>query len=627
MSKFAESTKSLAFCFLTSANKDLIIAPNPTTTRGNSTTITAHPREPRVIYPSGKYIIIRNLEDPTDSFVYRGHSHITTVAKFSPNGFWVASGDVSGKVKIWAWDNPEHILKIEVAVFSGEVKDLDWDFESKRIVAVGNGSESYAKVFVWDQGTTLGEVSGHYKCILAAAFKPTRPMRIMTGSEDTRTLFFTGPPFKMDHSNATHTNYVNCVRYSPSGAIVASVGSDKKIQLYDGTSGQPTQAVENAHEGSIYSIAWSPDSTKFITSSADKTVKLWDAATLQCVKVFTFSADPQLADMQVSTLWTSTHMISVSLSGNMNYLDPENPTQPRRIVQAHQVSITSAMFDRPSSTLYTGSYDGVVCAYAVTDKVSRRVQGADKKSIPGAVHGGKVTGLALIQGTLLTVGWDDCLRVSDVASLSATDSTALNGQPCAVAASFELGLVVVATNKELVLFRGNSKLFSLEGLPYGATCVDIINDEEVAVGGDDFKTHVYSVVGLTAFKEVTTISTRSAVSVVKYSPLADAIAIGDSGRQIDVYERVSWAARITEQWCAHSSKVTCLSWSPSAQMLASGAQDEVIYVWRFSTPTVQLRIPFTHMGGVTGVDWIDENRLISTGNDHCIVVWKDVGRF
>ena len=32
------------------------------------------------------------------------------------------------------------MTKLETPVFSGEVKDLDWDSESKKIVAVGDGS-------------------------------------------------------------------------------------------------------------------------------------------------------------------------------------------------------------------------------------------------------------------------------------------------------------------------------------------------------------------------------------------------------------------------------------------------------------------------------------------------------
>ena len=72
--------------------------------------------------------------------MYKGHSQPTTVAKFSPNGFWVASADVSGMVRVWAWDNPEHLTKLETFPFAGEVKDLDWDGESKKILAVGEGN-------------------------------------------------------------------------------------------------------------------------------------------------------------------------------------------------------------------------------------------------------------------------------------------------------------------------------------------------------------------------------------------------------------------------------------------------------------------------------------------------------
>ena len=98
-----------------------------------------------IIYPSGKFIIVRNLNDPADSFIYRGHGHTTTVAKFSPNGFWVASADVSGKVRVWAWDNPEHLTKLETSVFAARVYDLDWDSDAdNEETTVGTG--------IWEKG-------------------------------------------------------------------------------------------------------------------------------------------------------------------------------------------------------------------------------------------------------------------------------------------------------------------------------------------------------------------------------------------------------------------------------------------------------------------------------------------
>lgn len=37
---------------------------------------------------------------------------------------------------------------------------------------------------------------GHSKAINAVAFKPSRPFRLVTASEDTTLAFFHGPPFK-----------------------------------------------------------------------------------------------------------------------------------------------------------------------------------------------------------------------------------------------------------------------------------------------------------------------------------------------------------------------------------------------------------------------------------------------
>lgn len=64
-------------------------------------------------------------------------------------------------------------------------------------------------------------------------------------------VFAAGPPFKLEHSNSCHSNFVNCIRYSPDGSKAVSVGSDKKIQFYDGATGQPTTEVVNAHAGTI----------------------------------------------------------------------------------------------------------------------------------------------------------------------------------------------------------------------------------------------------------------------------------------------------------------------------------------------------------------------------------------
>ena len=289
---------------------------------------------------------------------------------------------------------------------------------------------------------------GHNKRVLSCAFKPNRPFRIVTASEDMRTIFYAGPPFKLDHSNATHSNFVNCIRYSPDGSKYASVGSDKKIQVYNGATGEPSGEIVDAHAGGIYSICFSPDSTKFVTASADKTLKVWDASSLANELTLTVAVDAQVGDMQVGVQWLRTgEILSLSLNGNFNIFNLASPTAPIRIIQDHQVAITSMTLDAATATLYTGSFDGVVCTRNLLTGVAQKLNSPEKrKEIAGAVHGGKLVGISFGSDELISVGWDDFLRFADPRTNVYHDGVSLNGQPTGLATStLAPGLVAVVS--------------------------------------------------------------------------------------------------------------------------------------------------------------------------------------
>lgn len=568
-------------------------------------------------------MVVKNYNNPSECFVYRGHSATVTCAKFAPNGFWVASADITGKVRIWSWDNPEHLTKLEYPAFAAAVYDLDWDHESKKITVCGDGSGTIVKCFVWDSGNSAGEMLGHNKRVLSIAYKPSRPFRVMSGGEDMKTVFYQGPPFKLDHSNTTHTNFVNCVRYAPNGSKVASVGTDKKIQLYDGATGQPTVDVANAHEGGIYGVAFSPDSTRFVTASADKTLKVWNAETAEPVAQLSVSADPQLGDAQVSASWHKENIISVSLNGVINLFTLDNTSAPASTIVAHQTGVSALAVDHVNDTMYTGSLEGVLIYRDISgDNVGRKIVGADKRSITGAAHGGKVSGVVVTEEHIVSVGWDDRIRWTSKADKSLVTEQALVGQPCSLSKSNVSDLLLVVTNQEIALYRGFDKVSALavSSLRYSPTCGALVNDEEVAIGGSDNKTHIFGISG-GSFNEITTIETRSAVSALAYNPTGDLLAIGDVGRQVEVYERGSWTARVRGQWVFHTSRITSLAWSPNGQHLASGSVDENIFIWNLAAPTSKVQFSFTHSGGVNGVQWVNDEKIISVGNDHTTVIW------
>lgn len=623
-----------ANCFLTSNLVEKSLGPNPTTERGKGLHINAHPNKPLIIYPSGKFVIVKNYQNPSECFIYRGHAQPVTVAKFSVNGFWVASADISGKVRVWSWDNPEHLTKLDISVFAGPVFDLDWDTESKKIVAAGDGSGILVKCFSWDTGNSAGEMLGHNKRVLSVAYKPSRPFRIMSASEDMRCLFFAGPPFKLDHSNSTHSNFVNSVRYNNSGTKVVSVGSDRKIQVYDGVTGEPIGEIPNAHDGGVYSVSFAPDNIHFVTASADKTLKIWSADSISLVHTINISSEPQISDAQVSVLWNKDDtIISVSLNGNINIFPPGtsiSSSKPSTVIYAHQAAICAMTYSSLSNELFTGSLDGVITARQVADPYDgRKVIGTDKKSLCNAAHGGKIVGIVTVEDDLISVGWDDRIRWASISSNNYHTEQTLNGQPICLVRSPTSSLVFIVTNAELALYRGTEKIAikSVSSLAYTPTIAAFGNDSEVALGGSDNKTHILNIADL-SFNEKAVIDTRSAVSALAYHPAGEVLAIGDTGRQVEVFSRVdggsSWEVKVKSKWVFHTSKITTLAWSPSGNYLASGSLDENIIIWDYANPSKKLQIPFTHVGGVTGLTWLpgSDQELISAGNDQTIVKWK-----
>lgn len=86
-----------------------------------------------------------------------------------------------------------------------------------------------------------------------------------------------------------------------------------------------------------------------------------------------------LLDQQVSCLWQNNHLLSVSLSGFINYLDEKNPSKPIRTLTGHNKSITSIASE--GSKLYTGGYDGFINYWDIKTHENARISGGHKNQV------------------------------------------------------------------------------------------------------------------------------------------------------------------------------------------------------------------------------------------------------
>ncbi|KAK9744659.1 WD40 repeat-like protein, partial [Basidiobolus ranarum] len=175
-----------------SYTKKSIYAPNPAPIRGTPLQIGVDPKGETLVYPNGKSIFIRNIRNPEIASEYTQHTCQTSAASWSPSGYYIASGDIQGNIRIWDTTQEEHILKSEYKILNGRVNAIAWDSESKRLMVVGEGKERFGHVFAIDTGSSVGEVSGHSKVINGCDFRLQSPFRAVSFSDDMSVNFYHG---------------------------------------------------------------------------------------------------------------------------------------------------------------------------------------------------------------------------------------------------------------------------------------------------------------------------------------------------------------------------------------------------------------------------------------------------
>ncbi|KEH44130.1 putative transcription factor WD40-like family [Medicago truncatula] len=593
----------------------------PSTERGRGILISGDPKTNNILYCTARSVIIRNLDNPLQVSVYGEHSYPVTVARYSPNGEWIASADVSGTIRIWGTHN-DYVLKNEFRVLSGRIDDLQWSADCQRIVACGDGKgKSFVRAFMWDSGSTVGDFDGHSRRVLSCAFKPTRPFRIVSCGEDFLANFYEGPPFKFNMSIRDHTNFVNCVRYSPDGSKFVTVSSDRKGIIYDGKTGSKLGefSEEDGHKGSIYAVSWSRDSKQVLTVSADKSAKVWDIDENGSGTVHKTLAHPEsggVEDMLVGCLWQNDHLLTVSLGGTISLYSAKDLDQSPKSLSGHMKNITVLnLLNKSEKMLLSSSYDGVIIRW-----------------IPGIGYSGKFDSkqfgliklLAAAEEEVVTSGFDNKVyRVPlqgdnfgpaehvDVGSQPKDLGLALNSPK----------LALIGIESGVVLLNG-SNIVTTVNLGFVVTASTISPDgSEAIVGGQDGKLHIYSISGDTLTEQIVLEKHRGAISVIKYSPDVSMFASADLNREAVVWDCASREV-VLNNMLFHTARVNCLAWSPNSKLVATGSLDTCVIVYEIGKPASSRRtIKGAHLGGVYGLTFIEPERVVSSGEDSCVRVW------
>lgn len=594
-----------------------VIPPQPATVRNFTTHLSYDEATNSIAYPSGKSAYVRSLsEDDNTVIQFTGHaSAIVTVVKFSPikDSQFLCSGDSTGKVIVWGWsrenDSIETTIKSEFQVLAGPISDISWDFEGRRLCVVGEGRDKFGAFISWDSGNSLGELSGHSQHINACHFKQSRPMRCMTVGDDGSVVFYQGPPFKFTSSDRVHHEqgkFIRDVQFSPStGDFAVTVGSDRKIVCFDGKTGEFVKYIEDSNEvvvGSIFALSW-VDESKFVTASADATVRLWDVNESRCLQKWTLP-EATVANQQVGVVHGKDgQIVSLSLDGSLNFFKIGENKMIKNI-KGHNKGITAIA----TNPLVSGSYDGNIMEWDTKPETKHH----DHSNLVISIDNSNSEEIS-------TVSWDDTMRVNGAIKFQFDNqpkvaSVDRNGAVAVVTADDSL-LILNSISGEILQSIKLDEPASAVGLTNGLVAVGLERSHTVQV----FKSNDLS----TSYKLANPL--RSTASCISISPSEKYLAAGDVMGKIILYTLETKDVKTT-RWTFHTSKINAISWRPSTdgeeEYVATGSLDCNILIYSVSRPMKTIKLLGSHKDGVNNVQWEDEDTLVSAGADACIKKWS-----
>jgi|TARA_B110000967_G_scaffold209025_1_gene263397 WD40 repeat protein len=352
---------------------------------------------------------------------------------------------------------------------------------------------SFAKAFLWDSGGSVGDISGMTKRVNSICIRPTKPLRVVTASEDFSVTMFVGPPFKFHGVKHKHGNFALCVRYSWDGSLFVSVGGDGTGVIYDGKTGTPLAMLPKSgkagddmggHVGTVYQVAWAPDGQSLLTVGADKTAKVWNVSgirplaedaddapaanplpsltAVRTYKPWKHATAASIGDMQVGCVFVGDTAVTLSLDGTLHVLSSDGTDTVSKTVAGHgkPVVCMARVFRDGFLSVGLGSVHVPTTCPSVGFVWGGIVGFRKSVALP---HAGAVVAAAhtATGDTVFTIGLDDfCFATSFTSDDAVPETTRriakIPFQPTSVSTSHDGDVVAVAGGEFLCAFFGGA---------------------------------------------------------------------------------------------------------------------------------------------------------------------------
>jgi WD40 repeat protein len=539
--------------------------------------------------------------------VFTSNSNGAMSVAFSPDGKFLAVGNLDGKIRVCRTQDYRDFLTCE-----GHTSWIACVAFSPNNQILASASFDHT-VKLWDlaTGECIQTLTEHTGWAHSVAFSPDG-RTLASGSWDCTIKLWDVATGECLKTLQGHTTFVMTVVFSPDGQLLATCSYDKTVKLWQVETGQIINTLQG-HTHAIRSIAFSPDNQTLVSGSWDCTLRLWEISTGLCLKILRGHTDPVAA---VAFSPDGCAIASASYDCTVRLWDVATGLC-FKIMQKHSGWIWSIAFHPQGHILASGSLDRTVTLWNTET-------GESFRTLHGYSAGIKSLAFSP-DGQLFASGSDDTtLKLWDVQSgeCSKTLEGHANWVWCVafspdgqmLASSSNSGIIRlwdVATGQLVRVMQGSTSIanvvFAVSFSPDGRTLASSDN------------THTLRLWNVQTGECCQILSDCCRAWSIDFNPDGTILASGSDDKLVRLWDIDS--GECVKTLPGHTSLLFSVAFSPDGKILASSGDDKLVKLWDVESGEC-LKTLQGHAALVWSVRFsLDGQILVSGSHDKTIKLW------
>ncbi|OCH91393.1 WD40 repeat-like protein [Obba rivulosa] len=277
--------------------------------------------------------------------------------KFHPNGQYIASCALHGQVDLWDATSGVHLMA--TSDYPG-ADSFDVSWEDRHVVSCWRGGND-VYFFNGEAGGQTQYLNSAENRLNSVAFTHDGLKFLTPVLDDFRVLVWDAQKLEVSSTIICERMISTPITFSMDGQRATS-GSSRDVCIWDADKGTLLKLLVG-HTDDVLSTVFFPDGNHVASGARDGTIRIWDVETEECLHVLPHSGP-------VNQVVVSPRGDLIASGSDMVRLwDARNP-KCLATFQGHSSSVTSVSFSPTGDHLISGSWDGTVRIWDITDLTS-----------------------------------------------------------------------------------------------------------------------------------------------------------------------------------------------------------------------------------------------------------------